>query len=46
MGGCTNVNALGINSSEWKAMKENQECTSGDYYINDTSEEKKIYNLF
>ena len=20
-----------INSSEWKAMKENQECTSGDY---------------
>ena len=30
-GGGQNVNAIGINSSEWKGMKENQECTSGDY---------------
>ena len=22
-----------INSNEWKGMKENRECTSGDYYI-------------
>ena len=46
MGGGTNVNAIGINSSEWKAMKENQECTSGDYYINDMSEEKKNLQPF
>ena len=24
---------LEINSFAWKAMKENQECTSGDYYV-------------
>ena len=44
-GGGYNMNTLEINSSVWKGMKENQECTSGDYFLESivVSEEENLH---